>query len=136
MPARSGPGRAGDAVRADDRISGEPELDSSLTAVRQAAAGPRRRTAVATCRIVRSAPQNIWATAAGQGARCVACSTKLARVPLAVAVIEVPDARICLVTGICARCSGQHDRDLIAAAYTALRALLPSLRPIAPGGSA
>jgi hypothetical protein len=66
----------------------------------------------------------------------VACSAKLARVPLAIAAIEVPAAGICLVTGICARCAARHDRDLIAAAYVALRALFPSLRPLAPGGSA
>ena len=135
MQTGYGPGALAGATRTDDQVKGNRQLDTSLTAVRQAAATPRRRTAVATCRIVRSAPQNIWAAAAGQGEQCVSCSAKLAGVPAAVAVIEVPDAGICLVTGICARCSGRHDRDLIAAAYTALRALAPSLRPIGPGES-
>jgi hypothetical protein len=65
----------------------------------------------------------------------VSCSAELTRVPPAITVIEAQAARISLIGGICTRCATRHDRDLIAAAYATLRALAPSLRPLAPGGS-
>jgi hypothetical protein len=129
-PQRNGPGAAGTAPSA-----GDPQLDTRLATVRQAATGgPCPRAVVVICRIVRPAPQNIWTAAAGPGARCVACPAELARVPPAVAVVEAPAAGICLVAGICTRCAARRDRDLIPAAYAALCALAPSLRPLGPGG--
>jgi hypothetical protein len=120
-----GPG-AWAGAEAGERISGDPQLDTSLTVVRQAAAtGPRRQTVIVICRIVRPAPQSMWAAAAGLGAQCVACPAELVRVPPAVAIVEAPAARIRLLAGICARCAARHDRDLIAAAYATLRALTP-----------
>jgi hypothetical protein len=66
---------------------------------------------------------------------CIACEAQLPRVPAAAAIVETPEGGIQLLAGICARCAGRHDRDLIATAYVSLRALSPSLRPLAPGGS-
>jgi hypothetical protein len=106
-------------------------MNAAEIAARLAAGtGHRPRTAVAICRILRSAPQNFRAASVGPGARCVACCAELARVPPAVAVVEFSAGGICMAAGICACCTGRHDRDLIAAAYAELRALAPSLLPL------
>ena len=137
MPIYNGPAADGAAVRAGDRASSNAQLDTILPAVRQGATGrPRPRTVVATCRIVRPAPQSIWAAAADPGKQCVSCSANIPRVTPGVAIIEVRTAGISLVAGICTQCAARHDRDLIAATFAALRPLMPSLRPIGPGGSA
>jgi hypothetical protein len=137
MLAKLGPGALAGAVEAGDRVSGDPQPDTRLAVQRQAATGrPRSRPVAAICRIVRPVPQINWPTTADRRAQCVACSAEIERVPPAVAVVEVSAATISLVAGICALCSARDDRDLIAATYSALRALMPSLRPISPGGSA
>jgi len=136
VPRRDGPAADGAAARAGDRASDDAQLDTIFAPLRQAAAAPRPRTTIVICRISRSAPQRVWAVAAGREARCVSCPAHLSQIPPAVAVVEAPAAGIGLVAGICASRIARDDRDLIAAAYAALQALAPSLRPLGPGGSA
>ena len=136
MVNRLGPGALAGAAGAGDRASGDAQLDTIFAPLRQAAAAPRPRTTIVICRISRSAPQRLWAADDGREARCVSCPAHLSQIPPAVAVVEAPEAGIGLVAGICASRIARDDRDLIAAAYAALQALAPSLRPLGPGGSA
>jgi hypothetical protein len=135
MGKRYGPAAGGAAAGAGDRASGDAQLDTIPAMARQAATTTRPGIAVVTCRIVRFAPHSFWA-AVGPGARCIACSSQLAQLPPVVAVVEAPSAGIFLVAGICTRCAAVPDRDLIVAAYAALRAVAPSLQPLGPGGTA
>jgi len=136
MPKYNGPAADGAAVEAGDWVCGDAPPDITSAAPPQAVTAARPQTAVVVCRILRSAPPSLWAAAAGREARCLSCPAHLSQIPPAVAVIEAPAAGIGLVAGICASRIARDDRDLIAAAYAALQALAPSLRPLGPGGSA
>jgi hypothetical protein len=95
-----------------------------------------RRYGIATCVIVRSLTVlNELAVRLGGNAPCLVCGAQ-GSPPTAIAVVEVAARNRCLTASLCASCAQRPDRELIAAAYANLRVLLPSLRPLGPGGSA
>ena len=96
-----------------------------------------RRVGIAVCRIIRPPDlRRVLASAdVASGAICVCCPALLRPVPAAVVVVEGP-AAIRLTAGVCPRCARRTDRELIATAYSSLRTVFPSLRPIGRGGSA
>jgi hypothetical protein len=128
------PRRAGEPAEAGDRDYPGPRPDTTSAGPPQAGTAGRPRYAVVTCRIVRHTPYRLR-TAIDPEAVCVACPTIVSPVPVALVVVEAAGLRIVLAAGICTRCAPRRDPDLIAAAYVSLRALAPSLRPLAAGGS-